>query len=102
MTVDRFVEDLRMSHVELYIADGQLRYRAPEGTLTTDMREYIHEHRDAIWQYLCPAPRELTTEGCRCFRSDWVDQPPENGSIRTICSVCGKFIGFRPSIKSRN
>lgn len=27
----------------------------------------------------------------------WRDEPAANGLIRTVCSVCGKFIGYRPT-----
>lgn len=26
----------------------------------------------------------------------WRDEPAAKGLIRTVCSVCGKFIGYRP------
>lgn len=30
----------------------------------------------------------------------WRDEPPANGLIKTVCSVCGKFIGYRPAIRA--
>jgi hypothetical protein len=29
----------------------------------------------------------------------WRDEPAERGLIRTVCSVCGKFIGYRPALR---
>ena len=27
----------------------------------------------------------------------WQDHPPANGRIKTMCRVCGGFVGYRPS-----
>lgn len=32
----------------------------------------------------------------QCYPRDWLDAPAVKGNIRTICRLCGTFIGYRP------
>jgi hypothetical protein len=85
-------------NVELYLEGDRLRFRAPAGALTDDLRAGVAEHRNEIISLLRPRPALTAGERCvTCDRRDWVDEPPVNGRIRTHCGKCGRFIGFRPA-----
>jgi len=99
MNVDVLLHTLVDHEVELYLDEDRLRYRAPAGALTSELRGDIADHRLAIIEHLragttaTAAPRHCTN----CDRRDWVDAPPKDGRIRTTCGKCGRFIGYRPA-----
>jgi hypothetical protein len=100
MTTDQLLADLAQWNITLSVDGGRLRYRAPVGVLTTQMREAIAARRDAILERLCRKSHEPTVRWggkCRlCDYRSWIDQPSIGGKIRTICGECGRFIGYRP------
>jgi hypothetical protein len=56
--------------VALSVVDGELRYRAPVGALTEDLRAAVREHRSEVIDLLSPPPPQAVTPG--------------------ICSQCGQ------------
>ena len=98
MTVDELLRCLVGRAVELYLDGDRLRYRAPEGALTAELRSEIAVQRPAIIDHLRAATAtDAVGERCaNCDRRKWVDAPPEDGRIRTTCGKCGRFIGYRP------
>jgi hypothetical protein len=93
--IDDLLRCLADRAVELYLDNDRLRYRAPEGSLTAKLRGDIAAHRLAIIERLRTAaagPRQCGN----CDRQNWVDNPPEDGCVRTTCGKCGRFIGYRP------
>ena len=52
MTLDQLLADLSQNQIEVFLDGDRLRYRAPEGVLTVDMRVAISEHRVAIIERL--------------------------------------------------
>jgi hypothetical protein len=97
MNVDVLLRNLADRDVELYLDSDCLRYRAPAGALTSELRGHIAEQRLAIIEHLrtgttvTAAQRRCTN----CDRRDWRDDPPQDGRIRTTCGKCGRFIGYR-------
>jgi hypothetical protein len=85
-------------NVKLYLEGDRLRFRAPAGALTDDLRANITDHRTEIISLLRPRPVLAAGERCvTCDRRGWVDEPPVAGRIRTHCGSCGRFIGYRPT-----
>ena len=98
MIIDELLADLARNDIELFLEGDRLRYRARKNAMTPRMRAVIAEHRAQIISRLdgheaaAPPARRCTS----CNRRNWVDAPPKDGRIRTTCSVCGRFIGYRP------
>jgi hypothetical protein len=99
VTVESLTTTLVSHGIILYLEGDALRFRAPKGVLTAELKQQIAEHRGEIIAHLRPpapprAPR--LSAACRCDSRDWVDDSPQNGQIRTRCGQCGRFIGYRP------
>jgi len=98
MTLDQLLVDLAHNQVVIFMDGDRLRYRAPEGVLTADMRMAIGEHRGAIINRLqgnLPLTSPCSGNCNNCNRQNWVDEPAKDGRIRTVCGRCGHFIGYR-------
>jgi len=48
MTATDVLGELKARGVAVFVEDGDLRYRAPKGTLTDDLRARAKEHRDDL------------------------------------------------------
>lgn len=94
MTFSELQAVLGGRNIVLYLEGESLRFRAPAGALTEELRFEISAHRQAILRSLQPSPNERCR---RCDMRDWVDEPPQDGRIRTHCGRCGRFIGYRPA-----
>ncbi len=94
MTTDELLTELRRCKIGLSVDSGKLRFRAPAGALTPELRGAIAGHRAEIIGHIqggATAVKDCVT----CDRRDWVDEAATNGRIRTRCGKCGRFIGYR-------
>jgi TubC N-terminal docking domain len=100
VTTDELLAQLNARGVALYLEGDLLRYRAPEGALTGELRGAIANNRITVINRLRTTmmSSELApSQRCMiCDQRNWLDEPSKDGSIRTICRICGRFIGFRP------
>ena len=98
MNVEQLLTDLAHSQVMIHLDGDRLRYRAPEGALTDDMRAAISNHRAALIEWLrssIPPKAPCSGKCVTCDRRNWEDHPPKDGRILTTCGRCGDFIGYR-------
>jgi amino acid adenylation domain-containing protein len=56
MSLPLLLDELAARRIELRLEDGKLRYRAPEGALTPELRERLGTQRDALVAYLRGQP----------------------------------------------
>jgi hypothetical protein len=99
LNIEQLLADLAHSQVAIYLDGDRLRYRAPEGALTDDVRAAISTHRAAIINWLrgsVPSKPPCSGKCVACDRRNWEDHPPKDGRILTTCSRCGHFVGYRP------
>ena len=99
MTLDQLLTELELNQVVLSVDGDRMRYRAPVGALSDDTLTAIAQHRTALVDYFRAKvqPCLQRPEKCiTCEQQYWVDEPPKYGRIRTTCSKCGQFIGYRP------
>jgi len=104
VTACELLNDLARRGVKLSLDGDRLRYRAPVGALGPGIREAIIAHRAEIITHLkqtMQTNRNDRDKCCWCDPKDWIDEPPNNGRIRTTCGKCGKFIGYRPIERAR-
>ena len=99
MTTEDLLRRLADDGIQLYLDGDRLRFRAPAGALSQEWRDEIAARRMSIVLYLASqrVATASTTHSPNCDRRFWVDDPPQDGRIRTTCSVCGRFIGYRPA-----
>ena len=101
MTTDQLLDALSEHKIAVFLKEGSLRYRAPAGALTQDLRDKITAQRQSLIERLLQKQQNERTGAARrckaCKPSDWIDESPNYDPIRTICGKCGRFIGYRPS-----
>ena len=99
MTVETLTMTLESQGVTLYLDEDALRFRAPKGVLTEELKQQIAAQRgeiiDRLRKSVAPGAESLAA-ACKCDIDSWVDEPSWEGRVRTHCGSCGRFIGFRP------
>ena len=81
-------------------ADGDnLGIDAPDDVLTPELIERLKWHKFDILDRL---RRTMPCHSMHFMPVNWRDESPRAGRIRTVCRVCGKFIGYRPIEPSNN
>jgi len=89
------MDELAARNVALFLDGDRLRFRAPAGAITAELRAAIQASRDAVIAHLQMRPASAP-QCVSCDARDWIDEPSANGRIRTHCRRCGRFIGYRP------
>lgn len=80
MTAEAILDQARSRGIRLSVTGGELRYRAPAGALTPELRAGLVEHKPVILALLRPAP-----DPCPCCGSTvrWVSV---HGAV--VCPLC--------------
>lgn len=100
MNAIQLISALKEQGIVLFVDGNELRFRAPKGALTADLKTQIAKHREEIVRHLQAQAEYSKPQPNKCLRcntGEWIDESPRNGSIRTHCGRCGSFIGYRPS-----
>ena len=85
MTPTAILSTLAAAGVELSCRSGRLRFLAPIGAYTTDLRALVDQHRKELLLCMC----------WQCGSTDYRDVVIHGGaSARRDCARCGRFIGF--------
>jgi hypothetical protein len=86
MTVEGLLQELRRLGVQLYADGNRLRFRAPPGAYTPELRRLVGEHRQALLALLCAQQEEGGRTHCaqRTHSEDVCAQQEEGG--RTHCA----------------
>ena len=56
MSLALLLDDLAEARIEVRVEDGKLRYRAPEGALTPELRDRLGAHREPLIRHLSGQP----------------------------------------------
>lgn len=102
MNAPLVIETLAAAGVMLYLDGDKLKFLAPRGAYSHELRELVAAHRAAVVEVLRKQTADSShrqTASHSCSRSDWTDSPALDrpGWIRTTCRECGRFIGYRPA-----
>lgn len=99
MSAEMLLKSLESTGISLFVDGTSLRFRAPKGAVSDELRQSIIERREDVIRHLTqPRPKALDVDSGNCSQcdmKDWVDETPQNGRIRTTCRKCGRFIGYR-------
>ncbi len=104
MNASNLVGQFATEGIFLYLDGDRLRYRAPAGVMTSELRRNVEVQREHILAELRNR-NMLIPPGHRCANCEpqkWIDALPHDGRIRTTCGACGRFIGYRPADLRRN
>ena len=99
MTPAELLKELATRKVELQVEGGRLRFRAPTGAVSKELRDAVAAHRSDIIANLCLQQSNSSVRSI-CTHIDplnWIDEPRRDGRIRTTCRICGRFFGYRPA-----
>ena len=89
MTPAATIAHLSAAGVELYIDHGKLRFRAPAGAFTDELRSLAAANRADLIAHLSAVPCT------RCGSTETADFSIHDGqSIRRDCAKCGRFQSF--------
>ena len=55
MSIAQFLDELRAQQIHLWVEDGKLRYTAPAGRLTPELRQELLERKAELLSALAPA-----------------------------------------------
>ncbi len=81
MTAQRLLEALHGAGVELRLDGGRLRYRAPPGALTPDLRAAAAEHRDMLVELLTAEARGGLPAWTAAWPEPWATELEERAAI---------------------
>ena len=91
MTATDVIDACRTRGVTLFVADGEVRYRAPQGAFTDELRTVVRQHKAELLELLPPAPAPSHIARCsKCGGTNWgySGQYAEDGAEVWRCLAC--------------
>jgi|GEM_PF-1941270 len=93
----RLLSQLKELGIQIECRGNRLRLR-PAAGLSRQLLEQLKNHKSEV---LVSIPNQsfegaVAASCATCDRGSWVDDLSKDGRIRTTCSKCGRFTGYRP------
>jgi hypothetical protein len=106
-SITELLSMLKRQGVVLTVDGDNLKVDAPQGVLHPEIIKQLRKAKTELLRRLTNSgendgPHSPTCKNNHFRLAFFCDGPPEHGRTRTVCRLCGRFIGYRPSEPSRN
>lgn len=93
----RLLSQLKDLGIQVERRGDRVRLRPASG-LSKELVGELKKHKEGLLEAIRieSSEGEVAASCSMCGRRHWIDEPPKDGRIRTICGKCNRFIGYRP------
>ena len=98
MTAIKLLSILDRRGIRLEVHGDRLRFW-PRSAVTPELANKLRQFKAEI---MAVVEERQRCQSLHHVPDSWRDEAPFNGRIKTVCRLCGQFIGYRPLKPSRN